>query len=149
MTQAATAAAAELSIPDQELQLLENPDERWPAPAKLDCVLAPLDWAGLWSRFKSPRHFFEGPGRAEIRAAAEPWFKEAVAAAAQGQEDSLLTFYTEAAAAALSQAADQLREGLSEQEAAMSALLKGGDGAEHWGRIAEELRLQEQAFAVV
>lgn len=149
VTQAATAAAAELSIPDQELQLLENPDERWPAPAKLNCVLAPLDWAGLWSRFKSPRHFFEGPGRAEIRAAAEPWFKEAVAAAAQGQEDSLLTFYTDAAATALSQAADQLREGLSEQEAAMSALLKGGDGAEHWGRIAEELRLQEQAFAEI
>ncbi|NQX49876.1 dynamin family protein, partial [Paenibacillus tritici] len=146
VTQAAAAAAAELSVPEQELQLLENPDERWPAPVKLDCVLAPMDWAGLWSRFKSPRHFFEGPGRAEIRSAAEPWFKEAVGAAAEAQEQPLLTFYADAAAAALSLAADRLREELSEREAAMSELLKGGDSAQHWGEIAGELRLQEQAF---
>lgn len=146
VTQAAAAAAAELSIPGQELQLLENPDERWPAPAKLDCSLAPLDWAALWSRFRSPRHFFEGPGRADIRTAAEHWFKEAIAAAAVSQEERLLSFYTGAAAAALSLAAEQLREGLAEQEAAMSELLKGGDSAQHWGQIAGELSLMEQSF---
>lgn len=146
VTQAAAAAAAELSIPGQELQLLENPDERWSAPAKLDCSLTPLDWAGLWSRFRSPRHFFEGPGRAEIRTAAEHWFKEAIAAAAESQEERLLSFYTGAAAAALSLAAEQLREGLAEQEAAMSELLKGGDSAQHWGQIAGELSLMEQSF---
>ncbi|AIQ59485.1 hypothetical protein PBOR_22975 [Paenibacillus borealis] len=146
VTRAAEAAAADLSIPGQDIQLLDNPDERWPAPSRLDCSLAPLDWAGLWSRFKSPRHFFEGPGRAEIRAAAEPWLKDAVAAAAASQEEQLLSFYTGAAAAALSRAADQLREGLAEREAAMSELLKGGDSAQHWSQIAGELSLLEQSF---
>ncbi|KAI7247019.1 hypothetical protein KC345_g12005, partial [Hortaea werneckii] len=54
VTAAAAAAARDLGLSDQELRLLENSDERWPAPAKLDCLLAPLDWAGLWSRFRSP-----------------------------------------------------------------------------------------------
>lgn len=138
---AAESAAAELSI-----EHLENQDGRWTAPEKLDCRLIPLDWAGLWGRFKSPRHFFEGPGRAEIRTAAEPWFKEAVAAAVQGQEEGLLAFYSGAAAAALAQAAVRLREDLAEREAAMSELLKGGDSAQHWGRIAGEISLLEQSF---
>ncbi|WP_238652952.1 dynamin family protein [Paenibacillus piscarius] len=147
VTAAAAAAARELDFPEQELQLLENAEERWPAPAKLDCLLAPLDWSSLWGRFKSPRHFFEGPGRAEIRAAAEPWCKEAVAAAAEAQEQELLTFYTNAAAESLFRAAGRLREALAEREAAMAELLKGGDSAQHWAGIAGELQRLEQAVA--
>lgn len=54
--QAALAAAEELALSGRELQL----QERWAAPDKLEAVLAPLDWPGFWSRFKSPRHFLKG-----------------------------------------------------------------------------------------
>ncbi|WNS44559.1 dynamin family protein [Paenibacillus sp. MMS20-IR301] len=142
----AAAAAADLSAEGHEPLLRENAGQHWPSPEKLDCGLAPLDWAELWGQFKSPRHFFEGPGRAGIRAAAEPRFKEAVAAAVALQEELLLNYYCEAAAEALVLAGDELREQLAEREAAMTELLKGGDSAQHWGRTAGELSLLEQAF---
>ena len=146
VTAAAASAARDLDLSGRELQLSEGEEMRWPVPAKFDGTLAPQNWTGQWSRFKSPRHFFEGPGRAELRAAIESWFKESVASAAGVQEQMLLSFYSDAAAAALSLAADRLREALAEQETAMSELLKGGDSAQHWGHIAGELSLLEQSF---
>ncbi|WP_143013485.1 dynamin family protein [Paenibacillus jilunlii] len=143
---AAAAAAEELSIPAEELQFLQNDKEPWPSPAKLECRLAPLDWPALWSRFKSPRHFFEGAGRNEVRAAAEPWMKEAVAGAAEELESFLLGFYTDSVEAALLRAGDALRESLTEREAAITELLKGGDSAEHWHRLSRELLRLEEAF---
>ncbi|MHA6533369.1 dynamin family protein [Paenibacillus sp. BAC0078] len=143
---AAVSAAEELFIPAEELRYLENGNERWNSPAKLEAELAPLDWPALWNRFKSPRHFFEGPGRNEVRAAAEPWLKDAVAGASSGLESYLLDFYTDALGAALSRAAHALRESLAEREAAMTELLKGGDSAEHWSHLSTELLRLEAAF---
>lgn len=143
---AAASAAAELSIPEQELQGLENSEERWPSPARLECHLKPLDWPVLWSRFKSARHFFEGPGRSEVRAAAEPLLKEAVAGAAESQENVLIDFYISVLETALHSAADYLREVLAEREEAMSELLRGGDSTAHWSGIEGELQLLEQSF---
>lgn len=104
---------------------MDNAEEHWPSPDKLECRLSPLDWAALWGRFKSPRHFFEGPGRNEVRASADPWLKEAVAGAAGTQEGLLLDFYTGVAEQALKRSADILRAALAEREEVMSGLLKG------------------------
>lgn len=144
--QAALAAAAELSISPQELQFLEKEKEEWTAPDQLEVALKQLDWLPLWSRFKSPRYFFEGPGRSELRAEAEPLLKEAVAAAAEVQQKLLLDFYANALEEALGRAAGRLREELNEREEAMSALLRGGDSAEHWGELALQLHRLEQSF---
>ncbi|MEK5027401.1 dynamin family protein [Paenibacillus sp. FSL M7-1046] len=143
---AASSAASELSISAQELQLMDNAEENWPSPDKLECWLSPLDWAALWGRFKSPRHFFEGPGRNEVRASAEPWLKEAVAGAAGTQEDLLLDFYTGVAEQALKRSAETLRAALAEREEVMSGLLKGGDSAEHWGQLGHQLNVLERSF---
>ncbi|WP_379150642.1 dynamin family protein, partial [Paenibacillus sp. sgz5001063] len=143
---AAIAAAEELSIPAEELQFLQNDKEPWPAPVKLEVRLEPLDWSALWSRFKSPRHFFEGTGRNEVRAGAEPGMKEAVAAAAEGQESLLLEFYVGSLDTAFSRVVKVLRENLSEREAAITELLEGGDSAEHWSHLSSELLQLEQAL---
>lgn len=142
----AAAAAEELSIPEQELQILENVEERWPTPAKLECQLKPLDWPMLWSRFKSPRHFFEGTGRSEVRAAAEPLLKEAVAEAALSLENLLIDFYVSVLEQALHKAADSLRETLAEREEVMAEMLRGGDSTAHWYGIEGELQLLEGSF---
>ncbi|MBW4085613.1 dynamin family protein [Paenibacillus sp. S150] len=143
---AALSAAAELSIPADELQFLQKDNGPWASPAKLECRLAPLDWMTLWNHFKSPRHFFEGTGRNEVRAAAEPRMKEAVAGASSALEGFLLDFYADGVQAALSSAVKALRENLAEREAAITELLKGGDSAEHWSRLSRELLGLEQAF---
>ncbi|AIQ48112.1 hypothetical protein R70723_21020 [Paenibacillus sp. FSL R7-0273] len=140
--QAALAAAEELALSGRELQL----QERWAAPDKLEAVLAPLDWPGFWSRFKSPRHFFEGPGRTELRAAAEPLLKESLTRAAEAEQQVLLDCYANAVNTALAQAADRLREALHEREEAMAELLKGGDSAEHWSGVVTRLQHLEQNF---
>lgn len=144
--QAALAAAEELSLSGGELELLENGQERWTAPEKLEAHLNPLDWPAYWSRFKSPRHFFEGPGRSELRAEAEPLLKEALTRAAEAEQELLLDFYTVALNTALAMAAGRLHEAMQEREEAMSELLKGGDSAEHWNEIASQLHLLEQSF---
>ncbi|WP_143192074.1 dynamin family protein [Paenibacillus helianthi] len=143
---AAAAAAEELSIPPEELHFLQNDRESWSAPAKLEVRLEPLDWTALWSRFKSPRHFFEGTGRNEVRAGAEPGMKESVAGAVEEQESFLLDFYAERMDAALSQVVKELSENLSEREAAITELLRGGDSAEHWSLLSSELLELEQAL---
>ncbi|WP_151734535.1 dynamin family protein [Paenibacillus tengchongensis] len=143
---AALAAAADLSIPEQEALLLIGDGADWAAPAALECRLRPFDWSQLFGRFKSPRHFFEGPGRNEVRAAAEPWLKEAVAGAAAVAEETLLAFYAAAAAAALGQAAQSLLGSLQEQETALTELLKGGDAAGRWEWMVQQLADQEGAF---
>ncbi|CAH1194280.1 GTPase Der [Paenibacillus auburnensis] len=143
---AVQSAAEELSISPQELQFLENEKDEWPSPDTLEASWNPLDWLSLWSCFKSPRYFFEGPGRSELRAEAEPLLKEAVAGAAAVQEKLLLDFYADALEKALGRAADRLREELNEREEAMSELLRGGDSAEHWSEVALQLRRLEHSF---
>ncbi|WP_187388789.1 dynamin family protein, partial [Paenibacillus ihuae] len=143
---AAQSAGEELSISPQELQFLENEKEEWPSPDKLEASWHPLDWLSLWSCFKSPRYFFEGPGRSDLRAQAEPLLKEAVAGAAEMQEKLLLDFYANALEKALGRAADRLREELNEQEEVMSELLRGGDSAEHWSEVALQLHRLEHSF---
>ncbi|CAM4311895.1 dynamin family protein [Paenibacillus typhae] len=142
--QAALAAAEELALSGREL--LENGQVSWAAPEKLEARLSPLDWPAFWSRFKSPRHFFEGPGRSELRAEAEPLLKEAVTKAAEAEQKLLLDFYADALNTALGCAASSLQEALQEREEAMSELLKGGDSAEHWSGIAAQLHRLEQSF---
>lgn len=143
---AAASAAAELDIPLRELGLQAGAEQRWPAPDTLSGRLEPLDWAGLWSHFKSPRHFFEGQGRTDLRAEAEPLLKEAVAKASSVQEEALLAFYAASLRTALADAASRLHEALAEEEEALNALAKGGDAAQHWQSLAAELQRQEQAF---
>lgn len=143
---AAVSAAADLSIPAEELHVLEQEEAHWLSPAGLECRLTPLDWASLWSRFKSARHFFEGPGRAEVRAAAEPGLKEAVASAVTAIEGNLLGFYEEAMQEILTRTAERLRVGFAEREEAMLSLLKGGDHAKQWTQLSGQLSRLEEAF---
>ncbi|WP_249899543.1 dynamin family protein [Paenibacillus sp. PK3_47] len=143
---AAASAAAELSIPEQELQILEDGAARWPSPARLEGHLQPLDWSALWSRFKSAKHFFEGTGRSELRSAAEPLLKEALAGAASSQENLLIDFYISVLEQELDKAANGLRETLAEREEAMAELLRGGDSEAHWSGIERELQLLEGSF---
>lgn len=138
--EAAEAAAAELPFIEAEHLQLDGEDKQWPAPAELECRLQPLQWSSLWGQFKSPRHFFEGGGRDKVKAWVEPQFKEAVAAAAAIQEEKLLNHYAANARTALGHAAESLRERLTEQEAVMASLRKGGDSASRWGELAAQLQ---------
>ncbi|WP_229521588.1 dynamin family protein [Paenibacillus monticola] len=144
--EAAATAAAELSFSAPELQFMENDTESWPSPIVLECKLQPVDWLAIWGYFKSPRHFFEGTGRDKFKTTVEPLLREAIALAAVAQENTLLGHYAEAVTRALTTAAAKLREGLAEQEEALSGLRKGGDSAAHWGRLAHQLRLYEESF---
>lgn len=144
--EATSAAAAELSIPEEELELLEKSGTAWASPASLECVLPPPEMSALWNVFRNPRHFFEGPGRDQLKTALEPLLKEATAQAAALQEEPLLDFYAAQAASAQAQAAEQLQELLSEQEQALSGLLKGGDSAEHWADLGGQLQQLETSF---
>jgi hypothetical protein len=144
--EAAAVAATELHFSTQELQLIENEEGAWPSITDLECQLQPVEWSSLWGHFKSPRYFFEGPGREQVKGAAEPLLKEVVNHAAAVQKTRLLAHYVECIAEELKIAADRLQEGLEEEEKAMLDLLKGGDSADHWGQLGHQLSLLEQTF---
>ncbi|AIQ64577.1 hypothetical protein PSTEL_17195 [Paenibacillus stellifer] len=123
-------------------------DERsWPAPGRLEISLPEADWERWWPLFKSPKAFFEGGGRDVLRRAVEPQLKEAIAAAAAKAEPALLAHYESLASAALAAAARELAAELKEREIAMLSLLKGGDTAERWAILAQELQQIESGLA--
>ncbi|MBY9081710.1 dynamin family protein [Paenibacillus sp. HN-1] len=128
-------------------------DERsWPAPGRLEAALPEAalpeaDWDRWWPFFKSPKAFFEGGGRDALRRAAEPQLKEAIAAAAAKAEPALLAHYETLASEALATAARELASALKEREIAMLSLLKGGDTAERWAALAQELQQIESGMA--
>ena len=144
--EAAAAAGTELLFTSQELQSMRSEEEAWPSPKGLECKFNPVDWSTLWGRFKSPRYFFEGSGREQMKSPAEQLLKEAVNVAASMQEERLLTFYGECTLRELKKAAAYLIERLAEQETAMLDSLKGGDSAEHWSKLRQQLSLLEKSF---
>lgn len=144
--EAAYAAGTELLFTAEELQIMENDASAWPSPEGLDCPFQPIDWSTLWGYFKSPRYFFEGPGRDQVKSATELLLKEAVNIAAKAQAEKLLGFYVKCTYRALNLTSDSLREGLAEQEKAMLDLLKGGDSTEHWSKLRQDLYLLEKSF---
>ncbi|MEK3659091.1 dynamin family protein [Paenibacillus sp. FSL F4-0236] len=144
--EAAEAAATELFFSTQEFHLMENEEAAWPSPSELECQLQSVEWPTLWGHFKSPRYFFEGAGREQVKGAAEPLVKEAVNVAAAEQKKKLLAHYVDCIARELKVAAERLQEGLAEQEKAMLDLLKGGESADHWGQLGHQLSLLEQSF---
>ncbi|MCL6602316.1 MAG: dynamin family protein [Paenibacillus sp.] len=139
-------AAEELSFSNSEIQLLSEDEERWSPPKSMECKLQPPDGSGLWNDFKSPRYFFEGPGRDKVKAAVEPLLKEAVARAAAEQEVGLLAHYEYCMSETMKVSIVRLRNLLSEQAEAMSLVSKGGDSSEHWGELARYLLDLEQSF---
>lgn len=144
--EAAMAAAAELRFSPQDFHLMENEEEAWPSPEDLECKLQQIAWSSLWGHFKSPRFFFEGQGRELVKSAAEPLLKESVNLEAAVQKNKILEHYVECITSSLMAAAERLQEGLAEQEKAMLDLLEGGESAEHWGQLADQLTLLEQSF---
>lgn len=104
---------------------MENEAAAWPSPSELECQLQSVEWPTLWGYFKSPRYFFEGAGREQVKGATEPLVKEAVNVAAAEQKKKLLAHYVDCIARELKVAAERLQEGLAEQEKAMLDLLKG------------------------
>jgi hypothetical protein len=144
--EAAEAASAELLFSPEEFHLMENEEASWPSPSELECQLQVVEWSTLWGHFKSPRYFFEGAGREQVKGAAEPLVKEAVNVAAAEQKKKLLAHYVECITSELKVAADRLQEGLAEQEKAMLDLLKGGESADHWGQLGHQLSLLEHSF---
>jgi len=142
---AVSAAAEELSLSASEIRLLWE-EEEWSSPASLNSPLLPADWSGLWNYFKSPRHFFEGPGRDKVKSAVEPLLREAVAKSAHIQEAALLKHYLNCQRESLRAAALRLSDLLAEQEQAVALTLEGGDQAEHWGLLVRDLFALEKSF---
>ena len=139
-------AAEELSFSESETQLLWEEREHWSSPTTLECELHPMDWSGLWNDFKSPRHFFEGPGRDKVKSVVEPRMKEAVAEAVVKHERELLAHYEHCLSEALEEHIEGLQNLLAEQEMAMSFNGKGGDTAEEWAQLTRDLLVIEQSF---
>ncbi|WP_410514874.1 dynamin family protein [Paenibacillus sp. BR2-3] len=143
---AAGTAAEEMSFSESETQLLWEEEGRWSPPERLECQLQPLDWSGLWNYFRTPRHFFEGPGRDKIKSVVEPLLKEAVASRAAVLEKGLLDHYEICIKEALAIYAERLRNLLAEQEQALTLAREGGDSAEYWDHLARDLHSLEQSF---
>ncbi|WP_379129368.1 dynamin family protein [Paenibacillus sp. sgz500958] len=141
-----TAAAEDLMLSESEIQLLWEVEEHWPAPVSMESPLREMDWLVLWNYFKSPRYFFEGPGRDKVKTSAEPQLKEAIAEAAGIQEAAMITHYKHCLRTSLQAAADRLHSLLAEQEQAVSLNREGGDAAEHWSLLIHDLHVLEKSF---
>ena len=140
-------SARRLGVAEEELPYSELPAEAWPSPPGFeDAVLTSNDWQAYWRTFRNPRHFFEGPGRAELRNALEPVMRQAVADASEAGERLLQRFYAEALSGELERAVTQALEALKEREQALQGIGKGGDAAVRWSGLVGTLAKLENQF---
>lgn len=145
--EAMTETARRLGAGEEELPYTELPAAAWPSPPGFsDAVLTPADWQTYWRGFRNPRHFFEGPGRSELRHALEPVMRQAVAAASEAGERLLQAFYAEALTCQLERAVSQALAALQEREQALLEIGKGGDAAARWSGLVRTLAELERRF---
>lgn len=120
-------------------------EEDWTAPEELLIRLETPELGVYWGEFKSPRHFFEGPGRTALRTELEPVFKTKFAAAAAEAGEALIAHYASCVSASLRHSAERLAEELNERDEALNASRKGGVAPAYWLGIADTLRnLEDQ-----
>ncbi|MFI2855691.1 dynamin family protein [Paenibacillus sp. JSM ZJ436] len=126
---------------EEGLALSVSLELEWPAPTLPESALQqPKDWGPYWSLFKNPRHFFESQGSLKLREQAEPLVKEDIAVLLASRSHELVRHYTEQTTVALTQYRDVLLEQLEQAVKAMQTSLAGGQSAEQWRQLAQELK---------
>ncbi|WP_458630637.1 dynamin family protein [Paenibacillus sp. CMAA1364] len=122
-------------------------NEDWNVPdLRLSRFVQSLDWAGYWSYFRSPKVFFEGKGREQLRQAVESMLKDMISDAVNAQQPHLTQWYGEEFQNGIERHKVKLQEQLMEGYNALEQSLQTSDHPDEWKKLADELTLFEQVI---